>query len=200
MPTYSSSGYDWDSALDIWFDSIASGSLGSLHCFDGDENGEKPSAKHIAKFNGLNSLVRKEAFFSTKPVHAKWQGIRAGLAPSWERIENGKIVLLALRTHLFDGKPAPNHYSDILETNITLVVAALDDKSIAASNHIGIVPFGDGCCTLKHNGTKATVTEHYLSGNKTQSRQAFKNEFTLDLQQSRGDEVLEWIEIILAKP
>ncbi|MFM8874547.1 MAG: TIM-barrel domain-containing protein, partial [Anaerolineae bacterium] len=90
MPTYSSSGYDWDSAIDIWFDSVASGSLGSLHCFDGDENGEKPSAKHIAKFNGINSLVRKEAQFTTKPVHAKWQGgLRAGFSPSWERIENG---------------------------------------------------------------------------------------------------------------
>ncbi|HNE06197.1 MAG TPA: hypothetical protein PLT08_16850, partial [Anaerolineales bacterium] len=31
MPTYSSSGYDWDSAIDIWFDTVASGSLGSLH-------------------------------------------------------------------------------------------------------------------------------------------------------------------------
>lgn len=199
MPTYSSSGYDWESAIDIWFDSIASGSLGSLHCFDGDENGEKPSAMQIAKFNGLNSLVRKEAFFSTKPVHAKWQGIRAGLAPSWERIENDKIVLLALRTHLFDGKPAPNHYSDILETNITLVVAALDDKSIAASNHISIVPFGDGYCTLKHNGTKATVTEHYLSGRKIEIQMTFSDQLTIAVQQSRGEEVLEWIEIVLEK-
>lgn len=197
MPTYSSSGYDWDSAIDIWFDSVASGSLGSLHCFDGDENGEKPSAKQIAKFNGLSSLVRKEAFFSTKPVHAKWQGIRAGLAPSWERVENGKTVLLALRTHQFDGKPTPNGYKDILQTNIMLVVAALDDNSIFESTHIGIVPFDDGRCTLKLKHKTAAITEHYLSGNKTQSRQAFTNELSLDMQQVRGNETIEWIEINL---
>ena len=197
MPTYSSSGYDWDSAIDIWFDSVASGSLGSLHCFDGDENGEKPSAKQIAKFNGLSFLVRKEAFFSTKPVHAKWQGIRAGLAPSWERDENGKTVLLALRTHQFDGKPTPNGYKDILQTNIMLVVATLDDNSISESTHIGIVPFSDGRCTLKLKHKTAAITEHYLSGNKTQSRQTFTDELTLDMQQVRGNETIEWIEINL---
>lgn len=197
MPTYSSSGYDWDSAIDIWFDSVASGSLGSLHCFDGDENGEKPSAQQIAKFNGLSSLVRKEAFFSTKPVHAKWQGIRAGLAPSWERVENGKTVLLALRTHQFDGKPTPNGYKDILQTNIMLVVAALDENSISESKHIGVVPFGDGSCTLKLNHKAATITEHYFSGSKIQSRQTFTDELKLGLQQIRGNETLEWVEIQL---
>jgi phage-related protein len=78
-------------------------------------------------------------------------------------------------------------------------VAALDDNSIAASNHIGIVPFGDGYCALKHDGTNATITEHYLSGRKTEIQTTFINQLTLALQQSRGDEVLEWIEIVLTK-
>lgn len=197
MPTYSSSGYDWESAIDIWFDSVASGSLGSLHCFDGDENGEKPSVLQIAKFNGISSLVRKEAFFTTKPIHAKWLGIRTGLAPSWERIENGKTVLLALRTHQFDGKPVPNGYKNILQTDIMLVVAALDDNSTSESNHIGIVPFGDGSCTLKLAHKSAMITEHYLSGNKKQSQQTFTGELTLNLQQVRKNETLEWVEIHL---
>jgi hypothetical protein len=57
MPTYGSSGYDWESAMDIWFDSIASGTLGSLHCFEGDQNSEKPTATHISKFNAINRTV-----------------------------------------------------------------------------------------------------------------------------------------------
>jgi hypothetical protein len=197
MPTYSSSGYDWDSALDIWFDSIASGSLGSLHCFDGDENGEKPTAAHIAKFNGLNSLVRKEAFFTTKPVHAKWQGgLRAGFAPSWERIENGKTVLLALRTHQFDGKPTPNGYKDVLQSNIMLVVASLDDNSISESDHIGIVPFGDGRCAIKTINTSARLIEHHLHGNKTESHLTFTDQIVLKFKQN---ETLEWVEIIFER-
>lgn len=197
MPTYSSSGYDWDSALDIWFDSIPSGSLGSLHCFDGDENGNQPTAAHIAKFNGLNFLVRKEAFFTTKPVHAKWQGgLRAGFAPSWERIENDKTVLLALRTHQFDGKPTPNGYKDVLQSNIMLVVASLDDNSISTSDHIGIVPFGDGCCAIKNINTSARVIEHHLHGNKTESHLTFTDQIALKFKQN---ETLEWVEIIFEK-
>ena len=197
MPTYSSSGYDWDSAIDIWFDSVASGSLGSLHCFDGDENGEKPSAKHIAKFNGINSLVRKEAHFTTKPVHAKWQGgLRAGFSPSWERIENGKTVLLALRTHQFDGKPTPNDYKDVIQSNLMLVIAALDDENIGESSHIGIVPFGDGRCTIKSSYNYAKFIEHHLGGKRTVSNLKFTEQFTLKLVQH---ETLEWVEIIFEK-
>jgi len=194
MPTYSSSGYDWDSAIDIWFDSVASGSLGSLHCFDGDENGEKPSAKHIAKFNGINSLVRKEAHFTVKPLHAKWQGgLRAGFSPSWERIENGKTVLLALRTHQFDGKPIPNSYKDVIAFSMMMVIATLDNESIGEATRIGIVPFGDGHCSIKSKYHQAILIEHHLGGKRNTSRLTFADQLTLNLVQH---ESLEWIEII----
>ncbi|MCQ3939402.1 MAG: hypothetical protein DPW18_20515 [Chloroflexi bacterium] len=197
MPTYSSSGYDWDSAIDIWFDSVASGSLGSLHCFDGDENGEKPSARHIAKFNGINSLVRKEAHFTTKPIHAKWQGgLRAGFSPSWERIENGKTVLLALRTHHFDGKPIPTGCNDVIQSNLMLVIAALDDESIGESSHIGIVPFGDGRCSIKSKYSHAKIIEHHFNGKRSGSRLTFNDQLTLKFVQH---ETLEWVEIIFEK-
>ncbi|MCB0103587.1 MAG: hypothetical protein KDD74_16190 [Anaerolineales bacterium] len=197
MPTYSSSGYDWDSAFDIWFDSVASGSLGSLHCFDGDENGEKPSARHIAKFNGINSLVRKEAHFTTKPIHAKWQGgLRAGFSPSWERIEKGKTVLLALRTHQFDGKPTPNSYKDVIQFSMKLVIAALDDEGIGESSHIGIVPFSDGRCSIKSKYRRATFIEHHLGRKPNKSHLTFTDQLTLKLVQN---ETLEWVEIIFEK-
>lgn len=197
MPTYSSSGYDWDSAIDIWFDSVASGSLGSLHSFDGDENGEKPSAKHIATFNGINSLVRKEAHFTVKPIHAKWQGgLRAGFSPSWERIENGKTVLLALRTHHFDGKPIQYEGQDMVSSNLMIVVASLDDESIDKSSHLGIVPFGEGRCKIKTNYQRARLIEHHLKGKQNKSHLTFTDVLELKLNQS---ETLEWVEIIFEK-
>ncbi|MBL0345901.1 TIM-barrel domain-containing protein [Candidatus Villigracilis affinis] len=203
MPTYSSSGYEWESAPDIWFDTIASGTLGSLHCFDGDESGGMPTDEVIAKFNGLAAIARKQVVFQTYPVHAKWQGgLRAGFSPSWERIENDKTVLLALRTHNLDGKPAPKNYKDILHTDVTLVVASLTDDGISESTHLGIVPFGDGGCTISHTAlhNSATIIEHYFSGRATKTQVACSNSrIEIKLQQTRNHEILEWIEIIFEK-
>jgi len=203
MPTYSSSGYEWESAPDIWFDTIASGTLGSLHCFDGDESGGLPTDEVIAKFNGLAAIARKQVIFQTYPVHAKWQGgLRAGFSPSWERIENDKTVLLALRTHHLDGKPAPKNYKDILHTDVTLVVASLTDDGISESLRIGIVPFGDGSCTISHTSlhNSTTIIEHYFSGHATKTQTACSNsQIEIKLQQTRNHEILEWIEIIFEK-
>lgn len=200
MPTYSSSGYDWESALDIWFDSAPSGTLGSLHCFDGDENGDLPKDEQIAKFNGLSAILRKQVIFQTYPINAKWQGgLRAGFSPSWERMEDGKTVLLALRTHLFDGKPAVQTYKDILHTNIMLVIASMTDDGISESNRLGIVPFGDGTCTIKRAmaGETAKIIEHYFSGNKIEAKISCQNnQMEINLLQTSKDEILEWLEII----
>jgi hypothetical protein len=203
MPTYSSSGYEWESAPDIWFDTIASGTLGSLHCFEGDESGGLPTDEVIAKFNGLAAIARKQVVFQTYPVHAKWQGgLRAGFSPSWERIENDKTVLLALRTHNLDGKPAPKHYKDILHTDVTLVIASLTNDGISESAHLGIVPFGDGGCTISHTPlhNSATIIEHYFSGRATKTQVTCSNSrIEIKLQQTRNHEILEWIEIIFEK-
>jgi hypothetical protein len=203
MPTYSSSGYDWESALDIWFDSVPSGTLGSLHCFDGDENSDLPKEDQIAKFNGLSAIIRKQIFFHTYPIDAKWQGgLRAGFSPSWERVENNKTVLLALRTHQFDGKPASRTYKDILHTDVMLVLASMTDNEISRAQRIGVVPFGNGRCTIKHTSDHQTakLIEHYFSGRSHEMQIAFQNEhIELDLQQTRNKEILEWIEIIFEK-
>ena len=202
MPTYGSSGYDWESALDIWFDSAPSGTLGSLHCFDGDENGDLPKAEWIAKYNGLSAILRKSTTFHINPVDAKWQGgLRAAFSPSWERIEDGKTVLIALRTHQFDGKPARKTYKDILHTDIMLVAASLTTDGVSESKRLGIVPFGDGRCTFRRSSPAKTVklVEHYFSG------QTFEQQITnegdqleLELCQTRNNEILEWLEIIFA--
>jgi hypothetical protein len=199
MPTYGSSGYDWQSASSIWFDSVPSGTLGSLHCFDGDENGDLPSEESIAKYNGLAAIRRPETSFEVHPVDATWQGgLRAAFAPSWERLEDGKTVLLALRTQRFDGKPAIQAFKEILHTDVMLVVASLTEDEISRSLRLGIVPFGKGSCRIRHLGGHQTarLTEHYFDGSEWGTTVTLLNEVVeLRLRQSRRDHVLEWLEI-----
>jgi hypothetical protein len=201
MPTYGSSGYDWESALDIWFDSAPSGTLGSLQCFDGDENGDGARPEWIAKYNGLAAILRNNPSFQIQPIDAKWQGgLRAAFSPSWERIENDKTVMLALRTHLFDGKPASHAYKDILHTDIPLVLASLTDDEISRAQRIGIVPFADGRCKIRHTGdhSSAALIEHYFSGRRYETRISLQNHaIELTVQQNRNNELLEWLEIIV---
>ena len=203
MPTYGSSGYDWASAPDIWFDSVPSGTLGSLHCFDGDENGDLPRREWIARFNGLGAILRHETIFSIRPLDAFWQGgLRAAFSPSWERCENGKIVLLALRTHRFDGKPTRQPVGDVLEMNIDLVIASMTDAAISASPRLGIVPCGNGHCSLKRTpsspgGKTARVVEHYWGGQSHQYLLDYFNGIVqLDFKLDRNGEILEWVEIL----
>lgn len=201
MPTYGSSGYDWASALDIWFDSAPSGTLGSLHCFDGDENGDRPKVEWIAKYNGLSAILRPETTFRIQPIDASGQGgLRAAFSPSWERIEHGRTVLLALRTHKFDGKPASRAYKDVLDTEIGLVVSSLTADGLAESPRLGIVPFGDGTCILRHvlavEHKTANITEHYFGGRAwTYPLACQPDRIELKLQQTRDDDILEWLEV-----
>lgn len=39
-------------------------------------------------------------------------------------------VLLAFRTHHFDGKPISASYKDVVQSNLMIVIAALEDKNI----------------------------------------------------------------------
>jgi hypothetical protein len=203
MPTYGSSGYDWESALDIWFDSAPSGTLGSLHCFDGDENGGSPQDEWIAKYNGLAAILRSAPTFRINPIDANWHGgLRAAFCPSWERMEGDKTVLIALRTHRFDGKPAIKSYKDILKTDIMVVIASMTDAGISESHHLGIVPFGDGNCTIKHTTLHKTgkIIEHYFSGHQFETQaECLNGQLKIALKQIRNNETLEWVEIIFEK-
>jgi hypothetical protein len=200
MPTYGSSGYDWLSAPEIWFDSVPSGTLGSLHCFEGDENGDLPRPEWIAKYNGLSAILRKKSYFSTQPVDAKWQGgLRSAFSPSWERIENDRTVLLALRTHRFDGQPASPCYKAVLDRNVMLVVASMTEDEIACAERLGIVLFGNGSCTIQHTAphSTATVIEHYSNGSHAKTQIVCHNQqIQLNLRQTHNDEIVEWLEII----
>jgi hypothetical protein len=202
MPTYGSSGYDWASASDIWFDSAPSGTLGSLHCFEGDENGDLPQDLWIARFNGLSAILRQETTFSIRPVDAAWQGgLRAAFSPSWERLEHGKTMLLALRTHKFDGKPASPAYKAILSTELQLVVASMTVDDIAESGRIGIVPYADGRLVLQHlpasdSTAPVGIIEHYFGGDRREYHsEVEQGRLKLDLHTTRQAQIIEWVEV-----
>jgi hypothetical protein len=125
--------------------------------------------------------------------------LRAAFAPSWRRIENNQTVLLALRTHRFDGKPAHRNYDAILDTDVTMVIASMTDDDIAHTRRMGIVPFGDGRCTIRNGSHHRTarLLEHYLGGGTHETRVPFDaDRIELNLSQARNTETLEWLEII----
>jgi hypothetical protein len=188
--------------MDIWFDSAASGTLGSLHCFDGDENGDLPKDEWIAKYNGLSAILRKATTFQVRPIGAKWQGgFRTAFAPSWERIEADKTVLLALRPYQSDGKPAEPPYQDFLRTNRMLVVASLTDDDIWHAQRIGIVPFENGIFTLRTADHRfARVIEHYFGGHHYETTVTHESQYMeLMLQQARNQDIVEWVEVVFTE-
>ena len=68
IPTYGSSGYDWASAPNIWFDSAAVGTIGSLNDFKADEEGEGSTPELVAKYNGVAKVLRPTNTFEVLPL------------------------------------------------------------------------------------------------------------------------------------
>ncbi len=98
IPTYGSSGYDWASAPQIWFDSAAVGTIGSLNDFKADEQGEGSTPELVAKYNGVAKVLRSTNTFEVLPLGAISEAPTFGAhARSWARFEGGELVLLAFR-------------------------------------------------------------------------------------------------------
>jgi hypothetical protein len=105
VPTWGSGGYEWRTMPDIWFDSAAIGTIGSLLSFYGPDAKTGATPEHIAKFNGLAHVIRYTDTFSILPVDPEFYGPQRGPhIPSWARMENGEVVLVALRQYGFDGE------------------------------------------------------------------------------------------------
>ena len=203
MPTYGSSGYDWASARDIWFDSAPSGTLGSLHGFDADENGDLPRPEWIAVYNGLAAVIRPSAAFQVYPLEASWQGgLRAAFSPSWERMEQGLTVLIALRTHRLDGKTALCSHKDILHTDFDIVLASLTADSITTSARLGLVPLGFGKCTLQHTpaaqpGQQVRLISHFFGGALEENTTVYPGAaLEISISPPPRGLILEWLEIL----
>ncbi len=205
VPTYGSSGYDWRSSPNIWFDSAAVGTLGSLNDFRGDEQGEKATPQRIAKYNGLAQLLRKSNIYYVTPLDVAYEApTRGARSHSWARFENDELVLLAIRPEghvdraYSESMATERRVWDTIRASVPVVVASRTNDGIESSHSLGVVPYGDGDVSIRRpSGGEAEVTEHWLGGASTTSRlQTRAGSCHLRVRTKREDgALLEWIEI-----
>jgi len=158
VPSYGSGGYSWLHMDDVWFDTIVSGTLGSLGSFNGDNTDSHLSDRDVAKFNGLTALRRKSNIFTVEPLACSQIGANGGHASSWIRYENGLPVLMALRTRqIITGYPIAADYKGGVSSTAKMVIASADDKAITQTKKLIIVPFENGTLTLQHPGKAKTA-------------------------------------------
>jgi len=203
MPTWGSSGYDWLTAPDVWFDTAALGALGSLLSLSGPEAEKYCKPERLAKFNGLAQAVRASDTFSVVPIDASYLGpARGAHSSSWARIENGEVVLVALRERCLDGRKGSGKYRDLISSNTSVVVASKTGDGLARASKLTVVPFGQGEVMLHRSAGEAAnaqATEHYFGGG-SKSFQLSQEGGRLQVPvRERTDDgsVIEWVEISL---
>ncbi|MGH9445288.1 MAG: TIM-barrel domain-containing protein, partial [Terriglobia bacterium] len=205
VPTYGSSGYDWQSAPNIWFDSAVVGTLGSLNDFQGDEQGEVATSARIAKYNGLTQILRRSNIFRVQPLDVDYEAATRGArSRSWARFENDELVLVAIRPAAgLDGayseSPIPEgQVRDVIRTAVPVVVASRTSDGIEKANSLGVVPYGDGEVSIRHpQGSEAEITEHWFGGAAIRRQVQLQDGYCrlrIKLQGKNGVP-LEWIDV-----
>jgi hypothetical protein len=205
IPTYSSSGYDWASTANIWFDAAAMGTIGSMNDFDDDEQGEGCTPEFAARFNGLTHALRPTGTFEIIPLDYIPEAPTLGAhARSWARIEAGQLVLLAYRppvagdSRILARQTDDPRIKDAVHSTVPVVVASKTADSIASSANLAVVPCGDGEIVLRRSsGTKAEISSHYFGGTVTGSEATIANgELKIIAHQHNSEgKPLEWIEV-----
>jgi hypothetical protein len=208
VPTYGSSGYDWACMPNVWFDSAALGTLGSMNDFKADEQGEGNGPEMAARYNGLTHVLRPTATFEILPLDYVPEAPTLGAhARSWARIEAGQLVLLAFRPPVpGDPRPLARQTDDprvkgAVQCNSPVVVASKSGDGIASSGSLALVPYGDGEIVLRHNsGTNAEIISHYFGDAVTKSRVPIENGQLkiAALQRNSSGKPLEWIEVSIS--
>lgn len=202
MPTYGSSGYDWSSAPNIWFDSVAIGTLGSLTTLKSSQvaRGE-PSPQCVAKYNGLTHLIRPTNQFNVQPLDPVYTPLtRGGHASSWVRFENDQPVLVALRMQRIDGGPGKSEFSGMVSTTASVVAASKTEQPLNQATKLAVVPYGQGLLTLFRQSQmdeSARIVEHYFGGQSDATQvQILNGLLEIPLREARDPgSPLEWIEI-----
>ncbi len=205
IPTYGSSGYDWSSALSIWFDSAAAGTIGSLNDFHLDERGETGTASIIAKYNGIARTLRRTNHFQIEPLDAVTEAPTFGAhARSWARYEEGRLVLIAYRPPAQKGEFSISpHYSytrvaGVAHSSIPFVLASQGNEGIARDGELAVVPYGEGPISIfRETGSRAHLTRHYFGGAETHAEVSIENgRLVIDAsEQDSAGTPLEWIEV-----
>jgi hypothetical protein len=201
MPTWGSSGYEWLTAPEIWFDSAAIGTLGNLTSFSGPDPKALATPERVAKFNGLTHAIRYSNVFSPVLIDGECQGpARGAHTSSWARLENGEVMLVALRERRLDGRKGAGQFRDLIHSSTSVVVASKTNQGIEKTSQLAVVPFGEGDLILKRTGgiQSFRVTEHFFGGGKKTSPlivQSGRLRLPLREKATSGDRI-EWIEIV----
>jgi hypothetical protein len=204
MPTWGSSGYDWLTAPEVWFDTAALGALGSLLSFSGPQAEKYCKPERVAKFNGLAEVARVSDTFSMVPLDAAYFGPERGAhSSSWVRMEKGEVVLVALRERCLDGGKGSGKFRDLVSSTTSVVVASKTEEGLARASKLAVVPYGEGEVRLKREGSESAhveATEHYFGGG-SKTRQLSIEDGQLQVAvRERGEDgsVIEWIELNVA--
>jgi hypothetical protein len=172
VPTYGSSGYDWASSPNIWFDSAAVGTIGSLNDLVRDEEGEGPTPELIAKYNGIAKTLRPTNLFEIMPLGDVSQApTRGAHARSWARLEGGQLVLLAYRPaapgeeYALAEKASDPRIKDVVSASAPVIVSSRTAEGIVHSKSLAIVTYAPGEISIRRDsGKKAIILSHYLGG------------------------------------
>ncbi len=205
VPTYGSSGYDWASSSDIWFDSAAVGTVGSLNDFVCDEEGEGPTPELIARYNGISMTLRPTKLFEIVPLGGVSQApTRGAHARSWARLEGGQLVLLAYRPALPGEENAlvartdDPRIQDAIAASAPVIVSSRTPESIVHSGSLAVVTYAPGEISIRRDsGKKAQIVSHYLGGT-TERQTALVENGRLTLHPSirnAAGQPLEWMEV-----
>ena len=208
IPTYGSSGYDWASAPNIWFDSAPVGTIGSMNDFKSDEEGGAATPEAIAKYNGITQALRSTNLYEVLPIHTVSQAPTLGAhARSWARFEGGKLVLLAFRP---PGSGAENQLASrgidsrvrgAVDSAVPVLVASKTDGSISQSTRLAVVPYGEGVIKIaRQRGREAAVVSHYM-GESVAHEQVLIDSGYLTLTAKSHNSLgkpLEWIEVTIS--
>jgi hypothetical protein len=205
VPTYSSTGYDWAATSNIWFDACALGTIGSMNDFKTDEQDEGVTPQAAARYNGIVQALRPTVTFEILPLDYVPEAPTLGAhARSWARFEKGELVLFAYRPAVAgDPRPLARQSKDprvtgALQSNVPVVVSSKTAQSIAHSEHLAIVPYGDAEIVLRRqSGKKAEIISHYFKGVKTSSPATIEGgELKIAARaRSAAGEPLEWVEV-----
>jgi len=198
MVPYGSSGYDWRSTPEIWFDSAVIGTPGVIAPLAGDEYSQRPTPDQVARYNGIARVTRHNPFYRVEFFDADLGDPEAGpRACSWARIEGGEAVVVALRPVAGAAAVAP----ELVEADCRVVVASLTAAGIRTTTMLGIVPFGSGrVCVRRSGGGAPRALAHLLGGGTIPVDVRFEGEqLSLEVMTTTPDEApVELIEVRFA--
>jgi hypothetical protein len=207
VSTYGSSGYDWASSPSIWFDSAASGSIGSLNDFVLDEEGEGATPELIARYNGVAQVLRPTSTFEVVALGEVSQGATRGAhARSWARLEGGQLVLMAYRPdpagepNVLASRSKDKRIQDAVSALAPVIVSSKTPEDIAHSRQLAVVAYGDGPVVVRRDaGSRAEVVSHYLGGGAAKKMYSIRDgKLTLTAaQRDASGRPLQWMDVVI---